>query len=558
MPIYAGEMNRRYGIPLSEYPASLGDVLRTQAEETRYTNPLKSLSRLNEQSAARRGELLDPGDPMEGRLPVFGEVRRLDAATARERIQQERLPLTVPDDGVAEKLLDLQIKAKREELRRQDVFSRGPDGFVAGAARLGVGLVESFFDPLNIASAFVPVIGPARYAGLVAGAGGAGARAGIRAGVGAAEGIVGAAILEPIIYAAQRGEQADYTMADSLLNIGFGGIFGGGLHAGGGALRDVFQPGWWRMADQVGTPTTREQATAGMPPATAKALFDPPLIERNPKALDALNLAQRIADSEAKPGFQRTADDMLALQNPRTPEIDRAAQVLATPAFARSAEDSLFIKALEKGHEVDYINQRMSRTLEAMDAVDQRALARGNSPDSLGASTAKRALSDQLVSDSRRMLDLGRNPMESSLVLARVSPETRHAALRAAIAQAAEGRAITVDALIAADPYMRQQTGLSLSQATENARQAAKNAPMMSAEPKASEAARALSREAEQPNDVKAAEQELTFHMEQSKAMTEALGMEDMLDTIKPFDDAIRRAEDYGKALRAGAACGVA
>lgn len=557
MPLYAGEMNLRRGAPLAEYPASLLDTLRTQSEDTQNTNPLNSLRRLNDQFTARRDTVLDPGDPMLGIPPTYEEARRVDAATARERIKQERLPLTVPDSGINERALELLIKAKREELRRQDVFSRGPDGLAAGAARLGVGLVESLFDPLNIASAFIPVVGPGRYAAMVAGTGGALGRAGVRAGVGAAEGIVGAAVLEPIIYAAQRGEQADYTMVDSLLNIGFGGIFGGGLHAAGGAFRDVVQPGWWRMAADTGTPTPREQAAAGMPPEVARAVFEPPVLKPNPKAVDALNLAQRIADAEAKPGFLRTADDNLALQNQRSPEVDRAARVLATPAFERNAEDSIFIKALEKGHEADYINERMGKTLAAMDTIDRETLARGNSPDSPGAVTAKRDLSARMAADAQRLIDLGRNPMEAALLLDRVSPETRHSAMRAAIAQAVEGRQITVDSLLAVDPSIRQLTGSSEQQAVAGARAAAQSAPYMAHEPKASESARAQAATSK-PVDVKSADEEMAFHVEQTKVMAEALGMRELLDELKPYDTAIQRAEAYAKALRAGAACGVA
>jgi len=60
-------------------------------------------------------------------------------------------------------------------------------------------------------------------------------RAAVRAGIGAIEGTAGAAMLEPATYALSRAEQRDYTMADSLANLAFGGIMGGGLHAGFGA-----------------------------------------------------------------------------------------------------------------------------------------------------------------------------------------------------------------------------------------------------------------------------------------------------------------------------------
>lgn len=133
---------------------------------------------------------------------------------------------------------ELQIleRRKRAELRRASIISRADGG---GALRFGTGLVASFMDPINIASAFVPVVGEARYAQLMQAAVGAAGRAGVRAGVGAVEGAVGAALLEPLNYAARAQEQADWRFSDSLNGVLMGGAFGSVLHAGGGALADT-------------------------------------------------------------------------------------------------------------------------------------------------------------------------------------------------------------------------------------------------------------------------------------------------------------------------------
>jgi hypothetical protein len=56
---------------------------------------------------------------------------------------------------------------------------------------------------------------------------------------GVTEGAVGAALVEPLVYSAAKRVQADYGAADSLLNIAFGSILGGGLHVGIGKLRDI-------------------------------------------------------------------------------------------------------------------------------------------------------------------------------------------------------------------------------------------------------------------------------------------------------------------------------
>jgi type II secretory pathway component PulM len=138
--------------------------------------------------------------------------------------------------------LELSILAERKqkELKREAILSRADTGLAPTAGRLGLSLVTSLMDPLTVASAFIPVVGEARYGALLANAGQSVLRrAAVRAGVGVVEGAVGAAITEPIVYAAKRQEQADYTLSDSLLNIGVGGLFGGGLHAVGGALVDL-------------------------------------------------------------------------------------------------------------------------------------------------------------------------------------------------------------------------------------------------------------------------------------------------------------------------------
>lgn len=124
---------------------------------------------------------------------------------------------------------------KRDELLRNDIINRGAGGFWQGTAKLGVGLGASLIDPLNILSAFIPIVGEANFARLLATSG---SRVAARAMTGAIEGTVGAAMLEPFVYGLSKAEQRDYTMADSMLNIAFGGVLGGGLHVGGGAIKD--------------------------------------------------------------------------------------------------------------------------------------------------------------------------------------------------------------------------------------------------------------------------------------------------------------------------------
>lgn len=561
MPLYAGELNLRRGAGLEEYPASLGQVLGAQADDTRLNNPLSAIRRMQALSDAERGPYIgSERDQFGAVVPRFAPPPRLDAETARQRVKEEGLPLTIPDDGIAAPALDILIRAKREELQRQNIFARGPSGVVPGALRLGTALINSLYDPLNIASAFIPVVGQARYAGMVAGATGAFGRAGVRAGVGAVEGLVGAAVLEPLIYAANQQEQADYGMADSLANIAFGGLFGGGLHAGGGAVRDLVQPGWWRMAQPAGpgTPIVPDSPII-------RALDDLPSVRepvRSPSAVDALEAAQRIANAESVPGFQRSAEDLIALKTEQTPEIARAVEILKQPAFERSAEDRVFLTALEKGREADYINDRISDGLRQMEAVDQAFLARGNSPETEAAMMQKASLTQQLDRAVQRLAELGRNVNEAQLVMERVSPETRQAALKAAVVQAVEGRQTTVDALVKTDPRARlmDRQGPQLADADVRAAAQRVSQPdaVRSADPRSSAASEQTARQAT-PATLEAAQAQLDEAMTAADDFAAALGEPDRISqSLKDYDLDIKRAEDYAKALRAGAACGLA
>lgn len=129
----------------------------------------------------------------------------------------------------------------REKMARDDIERRVGGGVAYTAARLGVGFLAGLLDPLNLASAVVPVVPEGLVAARLAAQASFAGRAAVRAGAGAVEGAVGQAMLEPGMVALNRAELNDYGMADSLQNIMFGAALGGMLHVGTGAIRD------WRM-----------------------------------------------------------------------------------------------------------------------------------------------------------------------------------------------------------------------------------------------------------------------------------------------------------------------
>lgn len=206
----------------SEFPSLTSEVLEETFAQTFEENPIAAM--------ARSKELADD----------YRSGARLDAATARQRLTDRGMEgdIKVNDSGITQDALDTLMFRKGIEKRRQEIYAQAEGGFAQGAARLGVGLATSLVDPISVATAFIPVVGEARYLNMLGRAGGVLGRTGVRAGVGAIEGAAGAALLEPIIAGSRRYEQADYDMADSLLNVAFGGLFGSGLHSTFGAVSD--------------------------------------------------------------------------------------------------------------------------------------------------------------------------------------------------------------------------------------------------------------------------------------------------------------------------------
>lgn len=254
MPIFTEGLPTRNNTFLDEYSAGLGESLGQTARETLIRSPVASIFRAGELAGAS-----DPGgyaveetfDPMTGMTSPAYEVpkkRMFSQEEAADRAKTAGVKLEFPKDGITEDAFNILVERKQDEMRRQDIMARGPSGFLPGVAKFGTAFGASLLDPINIASAFIPVVGEARYASLLASAGSTAARVLPRLGVGAAEGLVGAALVEPIIYGSARYEQADYGMADSALNIAFGGVFGGGLHVLGGSGADAFRA-WKGKAD---------------------------------------------------------------------------------------------------------------------------------------------------------------------------------------------------------------------------------------------------------------------------------------------------------------------
>ena len=199
-----------------QYIVGLGDVLKATAEETWARNPLESTQTLIELQRAKQND----NSPLVPKDQLNNEYGKLGLSFEEDEYQS---------------VVDLMVEEKQAERERQSIIARGPQGFGVGVAKFAVGLGVSMLDPINVASAFIPVVGQARMAQMVAKQGFSRARLA----KGVKEGAVGAAVVEPIVALAASELQADYGLADSFLNITFGSILGGGLHVASGKLSDL-------------------------------------------------------------------------------------------------------------------------------------------------------------------------------------------------------------------------------------------------------------------------------------------------------------------------------
>jgi hypothetical protein len=260
MPIYAGDAPALDRRTLLDIPSDSGDVFGAAFDSALSTNPTNSLFRIGDLSEATNpSPVIDPA----GNAVYGPEIPKMSADQARQKVEGAGLDIKIPDEGIRPGALDILIQRQREQISRQQILARSPGGSIG--TQIAAGLAASVIDPLNIATAFVPVVGEARYAQLLENAATPLARAGVRAGVGAVSGAAGAAIVEPLPLLAAAQDQTDYGISNSLLNIAFGGILGGGLHSVGGAVSDALRR---RIATES---TEAPRIDEGAPPAPTTA-----------------------------------------------------------------------------------------------------------------------------------------------------------------------------------------------------------------------------------------------------------------------------------------------
>lgn len=169
---------------------------------------------------------------------------RLTQAAANQLFKDAGVKASAPVDGYTQSAVDIIVKRQRNQQLMRDIDAATPYSWIGTPVRGGAALLTGLSDPLNVASAFIPVVREARVASMLARAGESRVAAlAARGAVGAVEGFAGAALVEAPTFGLRTQLQDDYTLTDSLINMAFGTALGGGLHAVGGAIGDHLSGG---------------------------------------------------------------------------------------------------------------------------------------------------------------------------------------------------------------------------------------------------------------------------------------------------------------------------
>lgn len=581
MTIFAGDAPALDRRSILDVPAGTGEVWDSSFDWAFTTNPSTSLYRSEELAQQQEGRAVVMGPesyfaPNAGRMEP--ETPIISAQDARDKVDSLGLKLSIPEQGIRQGALDVLIQRHQEQAAFQQVQARAGNAL---GTQIAAGLAASLLDPLNIASAFVPVVGEARYASMLANASGPLARAGVRAGVGALEGSVGAALVEPLPLMAAAQDQTDYTLSNSLANIAFGAVLGGGLHTVGGAISD-------RLRRSIATEDEVAPTVAGGPDQLSASASRAPELRNFDRAFDAdpvsalkSSLARQLADDQASlaTGAQARAIDeiMPTLTGERVGNVadlkaqrsaiddqlstldntfrDRAKSFQGQGLSRKQAESAARRSIAEQKNQLGADASRIDSVLEMnrqgeLNRADLKSLERGQIPDRL------KPIIDARV--AQIMEGYQQRPLGPALRTAREQAEdadwtVRESALKTAVAQAMSGRDINVQGIFdLQDPAK-----------AAGAMDAMRRGPSPYVDTVAqNDSARAESLVNSQRDELTTAQQDFADEQALVEEMLGQLPAADRLSVeraaaaeSKEAAELAQRAEQYSKAYRAAAVC---
>ena len=566
--LYTGGGQTRRGASIFDFEAPLSEAVGVSAREAWLFNPLSSLKRTRELTEAQFGTLEDTDDDddffsvtpntefLERTAPA---TETLSKDTAQKRIRELGLTLEIPEDGIPEGALNILVERKQAELARQLIRQRSPKGAGPELLKLGTALAVSVADPFNIVASVVPVVGPARYANMVKRATGTLGRAGVRARVGAIEGAVGNALIEPVVYRAANQEQADYTLADSLLAVAFGSVFGAGLHMGGGAIRDAISRGRpWRTAQPVGDTPTRVNSWSPKERAEISRVALAQVLAGKPVDIEP-TVALRDAIADFEPASVTDARARI-IEKIRT-EVQNSLETPGKIDMSAAGKKALESERINLKVKLNSAEKRISKAAQ----VSQKA-------DGKNARRARQAAKQQITTENDK-IKTRLNEIEEILTRSEGAAKAKAdlKTLKSGRVPEKYEERVALDTLNLIDSTRRNRLSEAVRGAVEkpnayiirawdrvreSASRRSGDRPSATVDPAAAERIRTqVDENARVSQDVAAAKEELDAELESLQELADILEVDDVTARLSDFDESIKLAESNKKALRAMAVC---
>lgn len=586
MPIYTDGPIIRQNQTLEEFETPLGDYLGAKFEQALDFNPLNLAADARRFREAQDNVVGNYADPFTGF--ALGELKvqpkpRISADEIKLKSEQAGVQIDIPAEGLTAEATDILIERRRRQMIQNDAINRSPDG-ARSFAGFGVQLGASLLDPLNIGLAFVPVVGQARYVGMLAKAGSATGRAGVRVGIGAAEGAAGVAAFEPFAYKMHQSLQDDYSALDSLINIGFGSALGGGLHVVGGATKDAMLGRWWEPSIP---PAPKIEETTVKLDGVDYTKYDAPTFQRMqelPAAADGIPAARFDPNSAAA---------VTEAVSPQTREAAlRTAVAQAIDGRAVDIEPVIRADASSNARQIDLpaFKQWFAESKVVDEAGEPIVVYHGTtknfdtfSPES---HFGTKAQANSILSYNQRIAEGSQSVVPAYLSIKKPKrlEDAQGVDWSAEVAKAkAEGydgivyqnwgefdpdvNGMPRDSYVAFEPTQIKSaignsgafdpnSGSLTDQIQSSMKRQTSPESVRVADPKASEAATERLATAPKSESLADAEAELARVMTDLQELYVPVEQADvMLRDLKPFDDAIKSSEELGRAARAAAIC---
>jgi hypothetical protein len=240
MPFAFSQIEPRTTGELQSPGVSLGRYLSASADQGFNDNIFSVVGRMVEDQIYKEGPILQP-DELNKRYGIKGELNF--------------------DKPEYEAIANLRNTRKRKEMERAYYLGEGSDGLFSGRglAGLGVGMLASMANPLDLGLAFMPITGSLSRAKALESAGVGGMRVALAKGLITEEAMIASRIPAPKFFSAMIDgtvsqaaveiplayqnvkDQANYGLDDFFTNIALGGAFSGAINLTGRLLEPAFR-----------------------------------------------------------------------------------------------------------------------------------------------------------------------------------------------------------------------------------------------------------------------------------------------------------------------------